>query len=254
MVNSSTTVSAYKLAEGTVISTEKIDDAQISCTIEQFGNAKALWDLTELTAINGTVEETVKELADQANNIVDRRIIEAALGTSATPWGGSGFSMFAWNTVSDTENMGLAMSVVYAAVGTTEYRMKAETVRASVKKLLSRNVKPLDDGFFALVCHSDTAMQLQADSEWQTAYQYGHAYHYVVKYNDKIFLNSGELRKDNPDPRQNAGSNDHEQTTILELHDWNGTWRRLCDSIKTTTQKLRLKNQPLQFATRLSLV
>ena len=43
MVVSSTTVSAYKLAEGTVITPEKIDDAQVSATIEQFGNSKAIW-------------------------------------------------------------------------------------------------------------------------------------------------------------------------------------------------------------------
>ena len=172
MVVSSTTVSAYKLAEGTVITPEKIDDAQVSATIEQFGNSKAIWDLTELTAIDSTVEETVKEIADQASNIIDIRTMEGGYGTSATPYGGSGFSMFAFNTVGAAENGGIAMSVVYAAVGATEFRMKAATVRAAVKKLMGRNVRPLDDGFYALVCHSDTASRLQADSEWQTAYQY----------------------------------------------------------------------------------
>lgn len=172
MVVSSTTVSAYKLAEGTVVTPEKIDDAQVSATIEQFGNAKAIWDLTELTAINGTVEETVKEIADQASNIIDIRAMEGGYGTSATPYGGSGFSIFTYNTVGAAENDGQSMSVFNLYTNATEFKMKAATVRAAVKKLMSRNVAPLEDGFFALVCHSDTAMRLQADTEWQSAYQY----------------------------------------------------------------------------------
>lgn len=168
MLNSSTTVSAYKLTEGTVRDTEKIDDAQVSATIEQFGNAKALWDLTELTAINGTIEETVSELADQAKNILDQRIMQEAYGTSSTP-SFAGFSGVAFNTVAGSE---VTMSAFGTYTGTTEFRMKAATVRNAVKKLQSLNVKPLDNGFYGLIVHSDTASRLQSDSEWQTAYQY----------------------------------------------------------------------------------
>lgn len=173
MVVSSTTVSAYKLTEGTVLSTEKIDDAQISATIEQFGNSKAIWDLTEMTAINGTVEETVKELADQALNILDTRIIEEAMGTSATRPHQSGFSCLVYNTASGAQPATDAKISAWGTyLGTTEYRMAASTLRYATKVLKRRNVKPLDDGFYALICHSDTAMQLQADSTWQAAYQY----------------------------------------------------------------------------------
>lgn len=170
MVVSSTTVSAYKLTEGTIISTEKIDEAQISATIEQFGNAKALTDLTKLTAINSTVEETVREIGDQAKNILDKRIIHEAYGTSSVPWGG-GFSVTAWNTAGDVD-LGASTSAYFTYVGTAEFKMKAETLRYLAKKMKAKNVRPFDDGFYVLVCHSDTAMQLQADSEWQSAYQY----------------------------------------------------------------------------------
>lgn len=173
MVVSSTTVSAYKLAEGTVKDTEKIDDLQISATIEQFGNVKALWDLTNLTAINSTVEETVMEIADQANNILDLRIIQEAMGTSATRPTQAGFSALIINTASGAQPATDAVISAWGTyLGTVEYSMTAKTVRYAVKQLLRRNVKPLDDGFFGLIVHSDTAMQLQADSAWQTAYQY----------------------------------------------------------------------------------
>jgi len=170
LVTPSLTVSAYKLTQGTVISTEKVVDQQVSAVIEQFGNSQAVWDLTELTAIDGTVQEAVKALADQANNIIDRRIIQEAYGTSATPTG-AGFSCFAFNTAGAAD-LDASTSAFGTYVGTTEFRMKAATVRAAVKKLKGRNVVPQDDGFYALVCHTDTAFRLQADTEWQTAYSY----------------------------------------------------------------------------------
>lgn len=173
MVVDSTVVSAYKLAEGTVITPDKIDDAQVSATIEQFGRSAGITDLTEMTAINGVVEEAVRALGDQANNIIDLRIIEACYGVSASagldaPTGATGaLSCIAFNTVAGAE--GGAMSAYGTYTGTTEFRMKASTVRYAVGKLMDANVKPFDDGFYALVVKSNTAMRLQADSEWQTA-------------------------------------------------------------------------------------
>jgi len=171
---SSTTPSAYKITQGTVISTEKIADTQISAVIEQFGNAKALWDLTELTAINTIVEENIKEIGDQANNIIDKRIRDAAYGTSSRPWGG-GFSVTAYNTASNLDLVGLGFLEVSAAityVGKTEFSTTAASLRYLAKKMEARNVRPFDDGFYVLACHSDTAMQIQGDTAWQAAYQY----------------------------------------------------------------------------------
>lgn len=167
MVNSSTQVSAYKLTEGTIISTEKIDEQQVSATIEQFGNAKAITDLTEMTAIDATTDETVKELADQAKNILDKRIRDEAYGTSSTPWGG-GFSVAAAD-LADGAYTGV--SAIGNYIGTSK-SITTAMVRLWVKKLKARNVEPLDDGYFAFIGHSDTMVTLQADSTWQSAYQY----------------------------------------------------------------------------------
>lgn len=170
IVNPSVTVSAYKLTEGTIVSTEKVVDAQVSAVIEQFGNAQAVTDITNLTAINGMVEEATKALADQADSILDQRIIQEAYGTSAVPTG-AGFSCFAWNTAGDAD-LNASTSAYGTYVANTEFRMKAETVRAAVTKMRARNVQPFEDGYFALVVHSDTASRLRADSEWQNAYVY----------------------------------------------------------------------------------
>jgi N4-gp56 family major capsid protein len=164
----STTVSAYKLTEGTIRETEKVLDAQVSATIEQFGNAQAVTDISNLTAINGYVEEATKSIADQADAILDKRIMSEAYGTSATPTN-AGFSCAAWNTVGATL---VQSSSFFTYAGTVEFRMKASTVRNAVTMLRARNVQPLEDGLFALVVHSDTASRLRNDSEWQNAYMY----------------------------------------------------------------------------------
>ena len=168
MLNESLTVSAATLTEGTAVTPQLLDDAQISATVRGYGKANGIADLTKLTAINSMVEEAVKSLATQANNIIDLLLINEAYGTSAEPHG-TGFSCVAWDTALDSEvNAGASI----ANINATTHSMKAETVRFAVSKLLSRNVKPLEDGFFALVVHSNTAYKLLADSEWQTAYQY----------------------------------------------------------------------------------
>lgn len=171
MTNSSTTVSAYKITEGTTITPEAVVDEQVSATLEQYANAKGLGDFTIDTAIDTTIVETVEELADQAASIVDGKIIEEAYGTSARAIWGGGFSVFAVNLASSAD-LGSSTSAFYTYVGTAEYRMGATTLRQAFKKQMAKNVKPLDDGFYVLVCHSDTAAQLQADQGWKDAYQY----------------------------------------------------------------------------------
>ena len=79
--------------------------------------------------------------------------------------------MFFYNTVGNT-GLGASTSAGFTYADETEYAIKAETLRAAAAKLQARNVRPFDDGHYALVCHSDSAYKLQADSEWQNAYIY----------------------------------------------------------------------------------
>jgi len=173
VTNFSTTVSAYKLAQGTIVTPAKFADAQVSAVIEQFGNAVGVTDLTFLTAISDTAAEVSRTLANQAANILDARIMQAAYDTSATPTG-AGFSCFAYNTVGATD-LGISTSAFGTYAGIVEYRMKAATIRAAAAKLRARNVPPMEDGMFALVTHSDTSARLRGDTEWQNAYIYTNA-------------------------------------------------------------------------------
>jgi N4-gp56 family major capsid protein len=173
MTNLSTTVSAFKIeysAGREPISPEALASAQVSATLEKYGNSVAILDVTRLAAINETVTEATNTLADQAGTILDKRIIQEANGTSATPTG-AGFSCFFFNTVGKVD-LGSSTSAGPTYAGTVEYGMTAKTVRAAMKKMLARNVESLDTGYFGFVMHVNQGMALQADSEWQTAYQY----------------------------------------------------------------------------------
>lgn len=170
MTVSGTVPSTYKITEGTIITPETFSATAITATIAQYANAKGVTDLTELTAISSTVSEVVKELADQANNVIDRTILWAAYGTSAAvaPTGaGNGFSVVFGNIdlVAST-----SAGPVYA--GGAEFVMSTAVMRRWTKKLRGRNVQPFDDDLYALIVHSDTEMVLQNDTTWQNSYFY----------------------------------------------------------------------------------
>jgi N4-gp56 family major capsid protein len=174
MTTPSTMVSAARLqysAGREPITPGNIVSTQISGTIEKYGWAIAIQDVTKLAAINSTVTEATDAMADQAGGIIDKRIIEEAYGSSsnAVPTG-IGFSAIQYSTTGSAELT--AVSAYYTTANATDHTMTTKTIRNAVKTMQGRNAPTFDDGFYALVCHSNTASVLQADTTWQAAYQY----------------------------------------------------------------------------------
>jgi len=179
MTTPSTTVSASRIqysAGREPITPGHIVSTQVSATLEKYGYAVAVQDVTQLAAITGTITEVTNNMADQAAQVLDTRIIEEAYGSSskAVP-ANIHFSASLVNTVSG-EDLGttntVAISSYFTTVDDASYKITAATIRKVVKRLKARNVLPRDDGYYAFICHSDTAMQLQADTTWQATYQY----------------------------------------------------------------------------------
>lgn len=168
MTVSGTTPNTYKITEGTTITPETFSATAVTATVLQFANAKGVTDLTELTAISSTITEVVNELADQANNVLDKEILQVAYGASGlvTPTG-QGFSVVFGNI-----DLGVSTSAGPIYAGTAEFGMTTTVMRRWTKKLRARNVQPFDDDLYALVVHSDTEMNLQADTTWQNSYFY----------------------------------------------------------------------------------
>lgn len=174
MSASSTTVSAYKSTAGTVVSTEAAHDFRVSAVIEKYRNAKGIWDLSKLTGLSTYIDEVVDEQADQASQIIDKRILEEAYGTSAMPWGG-GFSCFAYDT---TAGVNILATSQMSAIGTffgmagRTFKATTATIRAAAGELRGRNVKPFEDGYYRMAVHTDTEMALMADTTWAASPNY----------------------------------------------------------------------------------
>jgi len=179
MSASSTTVSAYKSAAGTIVTPEAANDFRVSAVIEKYRNAKGIWDLAKITGLSTYIDEVVNEQADHAAAIIDKRILEECYGTSAMPFGG-GFSCFAYDTtaganlLTDGVNTRSQMSAIGTFFGMAGRSFKATTatIRAAAGLLRSRNVKPYEDGFFRMAVHTDTEMALLADTTWAASPNY----------------------------------------------------------------------------------
>ncbi len=165
MTVSSTMPSAYNLTEGTVTTPALFSGTVVTATMIGLGHAKGVSDLALLTAISSTNEEVVREMADHANNVIDRKIIEVAMGvTGGQPPTGVGFSI-QWGFNS-------TMSAGMIATGTDNGTLTTTVLRRVAKVLRAANVPTFEDGFYHMVLHSDSWTTLQGDSTWQAQYVY----------------------------------------------------------------------------------
>jgi N4-gp56 family major capsid protein len=199
MTASDSTPDSYDIAtDGTIITPEIVVDEQVSATIVQFGNAKGISDMTEMTAIDTTTEETVKNLAIQAGNLLDKQVLTAAYSSSAkgvylatatsvsasvsvgTSHGG--FPVMFANadfagsaSTSQATDLSATVAGMISALnscGGVDSAMSAAVLRRAIGKLKAKNVLPLEKGYYAFLCHTDIAMSLLADSSITDLYKY----------------------------------------------------------------------------------
>lgn len=174
MSASSTTVSAYKSTAGTIVTPEAANDFRVSAVIEKYRNAKGIWDVVKLTGLSTYIDEVVAEQADQAARIIDKRILEAAYGSSAFP-NGDGFSCFAYDTIAGVNILATSQM---SAIGTffnqagRNFKATTATIRAAAGVLRAANVRPFDDGYYRMAVHTNTEMALQADTTWAASPNY----------------------------------------------------------------------------------
>jgi N4-gp56 family major capsid protein len=196
MTATSSTPGSYIITEGTTITPETFVDEQIIAHIVQFANAKGITDFTEMTAIDSTTEEVVKNLAVQANNLLDKQIIAAAYNSGAVGYEmmgnlgtnmsiGSSFGgfpiLFANADFAGSASASMARDLsatkaglvsAFNSMGGVDSLISAATIRRATGRLKQKNVSPLEKGYFAFLCHTDIAMTLIADSSITDLYKY----------------------------------------------------------------------------------
>lgn len=196
MLAESTSVGDLAITEGTAVTPTVVSAGQVAVTLDQFGKADAISDLLEMTAIDTTSEQIVKNLAVQANNVLDKYALTAAYTSTSTAklalyrdsnigqavsvgqsWGG--FQMFFVDSsllASNGQLSTYAAEIVTAmgSAGNTGNVMTATALRTNIARLKAKNAQPIPEaeGCFALLCHTNTAMKLLADSAIGDLYKY----------------------------------------------------------------------------------
>jgi N4-gp56 family major capsid protein len=183
MTSAANNPSSHKIStDGSVITPRAIVDEQVSATIVQFGDAAAISDMVEMTAISATDEETVRNLAVQAGNLLDKTILARAysscvsqvftsVGSGDVTSVGASFGGFVLQYV-DQAILSNTPATAIASCGNTGNAMTAAALRRGLKTLKGNNVQPLDQGFYAFLCHTSTAMKLLADTSIGELYKY----------------------------------------------------------------------------------
>ena len=141
----------------------KMSATPVSATLQDYGAAFQTSDFIEMTAVSNVVEEAIKQMMADAANIVDKRIMETAYGTSSIP-SGAGFPL----TFATAQGYSIgALSTVTSACS-----MSVDAIKAAVRDLKVLNAKPMDSGYFSMITHPAQTYSLMGDSAWQNAYMY----------------------------------------------------------------------------------
>ena len=142
------------ITEGVTPAGNKLTVTPVVATLEQYGDYIEQTDLLELTAVDNTIVETTKKLADQAGKTIDtvvREVINAGTNVLYSP-----------KKVNGTETATTARSFI-----TADCKLTVRDVFRAAAELKAMNA-PKIDGYYAAIIHPYVAYDLmqEAGDEW----------------------------------------------------------------------------------------
>lgn len=148
------------ITEGVTPAGNKLSVTPVTATVEQYGDYVEQTDLLELTAVDNTIVETTKKLADQAGKTIDtvvREVINAGTNVLYSRKNSSGTYSDVTSRADLDENCKLTVRDVFRAA--------AELKAMNAPKI---------DGCFAAVIHPYVAYDLmqEAGDEWMDVAKY----------------------------------------------------------------------------------
>ena len=147
------------LSEGADPTARSSRATRVSGTLTEYGNLVKNSRLFMDTAIDGTKEQIMKDLAMDAAKTLDDAVLAKALG--------GGTQLFAAAKVHRSD-------IVKASTATVK------DVRKAVRLLQLSNVPRFADGFFRGLIHPDVAFDLQTDSKWENITTYRDSVQYDI--------------------------------------------------------------------------
>lgn len=151
------------LTEGADPTTRSSNAFRVSAVLKEYGNLVKNSRLFMDTAIDGTREQILSDLARDAAKLVDDTVLSKALGGTNVVFAG---------TATHRSN------IIKASTATVK------AIRKAVRVLQLSSVPRFPDGFYVGLAHPDVIFDLQTDSAWTD----------IVKYRDTVKYDiSGEL-------------------------------------------------------------
>ena len=142
------------ITEGVTPAGNKLTVTPVVATLEQYGDYIEQTDLLELTAVDNTIVETTKKLADQAGKTIDtvvREVINS--GTNA---------LYSPKIINGVETATIARSYI-----TADCKLTVRDVFRAAAELKAMNA-PKIDGYYVAIIHPYVAYDLmqEAVDEW----------------------------------------------------------------------------------------
>lgn len=150
-----------KLTEGVTPNGNKINVQSVSCTPEQYGDYVELSDVLELTAVDNTILETTKKLADQAGRTLDTVVRNELNGGTNV--------MFC----PDKDDDGNEVEVLSRYELGTESKLTVKQVYKAAAELKAMNA-PKINGYYVGIIHPYVAYDLMQDAgeRWMNVSEY----------------------------------------------------------------------------------
>lgn len=139
------------LTEATNPSAVNMSSTQVSATIAEYGTYTVVGDLFAMTAIDGTLQEHVEVMGQNAGETIDELIANELDGGGTTQLAG-----------------GKANITAIAATDTVD----GAEIRKAVRTLKKNKAKLFENGYFKAIIPVSAVYDLRADSEWLDAYRY----------------------------------------------------------------------------------
>lgn len=145
------------LAEGVTPKGNRLNVAEVTATVEQYGDYITTSDLLLDTAVDNMVLETQRVLGDQAGRTLDTVIREKINAGTNVQYG--------LNKADRSLLVG----------GQAKYEdndyLSVEAVKKAVATLKRNNAAPIKDGCYVAIIHPDVANDLTSDPEWKAVKQ-----------------------------------------------------------------------------------
>lgn len=156
------------LTEGVTPDGQNLNMGVITATVAQYGGYVTLSDMLMLTAIDNSLMEATRLIADQAARTLDTITREVLNGGTNVQYGDGSKS---------------ARNALVGGASSGNDYLTVDAVRKAVRFLKVQNAKPVSGNDFVAIIHPDVAYDLMSDPAWVDWQKYTSPEH---MYNDEI--------------------------------------------------------------------